>query len=118
MNRFFRFAAVVSALVAGQAMAQPFRIDVPSNIEPTESGVTRAEVMADYHLWRLSGLQDLTRGEQSEDANSYRYRKAFATYQHLRKSPKFAELVQELQANPNAHVVATRPASQPVQASR
>jgi hypothetical protein len=108
MKRFFPFAALALALVAGQAGAQPVHIQVPSNIEPAASGTSSAEVIADYHLWRLAGLQDLTRGERSVDTNSYQYRKAYATYLHLRQSPQFADLVQELQKNPNARVAASR----------
>jgi len=75
-------------------------------------------VLADYHLWRLAGLQDLTRGEQSVDTNSYAYRKAHATYVHLPQSPQYAALLQQLQANPNAKVAATWLGSLPAHASR
>ena len=111
MKRFFPFAALVLAVAAGQAGAQPLQVDVPANIEPVQSGLTRAEVVADYHLWRLAGLQELTRGEQSVDTNSYQYRKAFATYLHLRQSPQFAKLVSDLENKPNAQVVAGRSAN-------
>jgi hypothetical protein len=105
MKRFFPFAALVLSLAASQAGAQV--IQIPANLQPVQSGLTRAEVVADYHVWRLAGLQDLTRGEQSVDTNSYQYRKAFATYLHLRQSPQFAKLVGELEKNPNAHVTAS-----------
>jgi hypothetical protein len=117
MNRFLPIAAFALAIAAGQVGAQSVQIQVPSNIEPVQSGLTRAEVIADYHLWRLAGLQDLTRGEQSVDTNSYQYRKAFATYQHLRQSPQFAELVRQLESKPNARVVASRPAKGAAHAS-
>ena len=106
MKRFLALSAAAFAL-AGPVAAQSIQLHVPANIEPTQSGLTRAEVIADYHLWRLAGLQDLTRGEQSPDTNSYRYRKAYATYQHLRQSPQYAQLVNELQQRPNAHVAAS-----------
>jgi hypothetical protein len=110
MKRFLPFAAFVLAIAAGHSGAQPIQVDVPSSIEPAQSGLTRAEVVADYHVWRLAGLQDLTRGEQSVDTNSYQYRKAFATYLHLRQSPQFAQLVSELENKRNARVVAGRSA--------
>jgi hypothetical protein len=111
MKRFFPFAALVLAVAASQAGAQPLQVDVPANVQPVQSGLTRAEVVADYHLWRLAGLQELTRGEQSADTNSYQYRKAFATYLHLRQSPQFAQLVSELENKPNARVAASRSAN-------
>lgn len=106
MKRFLAISAVALGL-AGQAGAQSIQFQVPRNIEPTQSGLTRAEVIADYHVWRLAGLHDLSRGEISVDTNSYQYRKAYATYLHLRQSPQFAELVNELQKRPNAQVVAS-----------
>lgn len=111
MKRLFPFAALVLAFTAGQAGAQVFHADVPAHIAPVQSGLSRAEVLADYHMWRLAGLQDLTRGELSVDTNSYQYRKAYATYVHLRQSPQFAKLVGELEKNPNAHVTASRVAN-------
>lgn len=116
MKRFLALSAIALGLAAGQANAQSFQFHVPSNIEPTQSGLTRTEVIADYHVWRLAGLQDLTHGEIGPDTNSYRYRKAYATYLHLRQSPQFAQLVQELQQRPNVRVVAG-PARSPAQAS-
>lgn len=111
MRRFLSpLAALAFTVVAGQAAAQSVQIQVPRNIEPARSGLTRAEVLADLHLWRVSGLYDLTRRDQPQhfDSNSYNYRKAYATYLHLRQSPQYAELVRRLEQNPNANVVADR----------
>jgi hypothetical protein len=116
MKRFLPYVALALSLAAAQAGAQSLQIDVPANIEPAASGLTRAEVIADYHVWRLAGLQDLTAGEISVDTSSYQYRKAYATYLHLRQSPQFAELVSELQKRPNARVVAAT-VSAPVHAA-
>jgi hypothetical protein len=111
MKRFLSLSAIALGLAAAAAHAGPLSIEVPANIEPTQSGLTRAEVIADYHMWRLAGLADLNRGEMGPDTNSYAYRKAYATYEYLRNSPQYTELVNELQAHPNANVVATRPAN-------
>lgn len=113
MKRLIPAAALALALASGHAFAGPFEIDVPTNIEPAQSGLTRAEVVADFHIWRLAGLADLTRGEVSADTNSYQYRKAYATYVYLRQSPQFARLVNELQKSPNASVVANRAVATP-----
>jgi hypothetical protein len=82
-------------------------VQVPTDIEPPSSRVTQAEVLADFHLWRLAGLHDLHKNERSPDTDSHAYRKAYATYLHLRNSPQYTGLVEELQKNPNATVVAT-----------
>jgi hypothetical protein len=113
MKRFLSLSALALGLAvsAAGASAGPLAIEVPTNIEPAQSGLTRAEVIADFHMWRLAGLVDLNRGEAGPDTNSYAYRKAYATYEYLRNSPQYAALVQELQAHPNANVVATRPAN-------
>lgn len=117
MKRFLALSAIALGLAAGQAGAQSIQFHVPSNIEPVQSGLTRAEVIADYHVWRLAGLQDLTRGDIGVDTSSYQYRKAYATYLHLRQSPQFAQLVNELQQRPNARVVAG-PAHPPTHAAQ
>lgn len=111
MKRFLSpLAALAFSVMAGHAGAQSLQIQVPVDIEPARSGLTRAEVLADLHLHRASGLYDLTRRDQPQhfDGNSYNYRKAYATYLHLRQSPQYAELVRRLEQNPNAHVVARR----------
>ena len=101
---------LASALIAGVANAAPIEIDVPRNVQPPESTVTRAEVIADYHMWRLAGLKALNDdGDRPLDTNSDQYRRAFATYVQLLSSPQFATLVRELQDHPNAIVVARAP---------
>jgi hypothetical protein len=123
-RRIILSLAAAAATFAGAASAesplagQRFQLEVPGNIEPVASGLTRAEVLADFHLWRAAGLHDLTRGELSVDTNSYAYRKAYATYVHLRESPQYAALVRQLQDNPNASVAAVRHAGLPVHAFR
>jgi hypothetical protein len=102
---FFAFAVAATAVAA-----EPIRIDVPTNVEPEESGLTRAEVVADFHLWRLAGLHALNQGEQSADTTSYEYRRAYAIYAQLRASPQYAALVSQLRQNPHASVRASRTA--------
>lgn len=117
MKRFLSLAALSLAMTAGAVNAGPLYVEVPRNVEPAQSGLTRAEVIADFHLWRLAGLNDFSRGEASPDTNSYAYRKAYATYVQMRQSPQYAALVKELQANPNASVAAG-PSGLAVQAAR
>jgi hypothetical protein len=119
MKQFISLSVLSVALAAGAAHAGTLQVEVPRNIEPAQSGLSRAEVIADYHLWRLSGLQDLTRGEIGVDTRSHAFRKAYATYEHLRQSSRFGSLVNELKGNPNANVAAAVPTVvPPVLASR
>jgi hypothetical protein len=111
----FAFAILTSAAAGA---AERVWIEVPADIEPPKSQLTRAEVIADYHMWRLAGLQDLNRGEASPDTTSYQYQRAYATYVYLRSSPQFATLVNELQANPHVSVVASSSVARNVQASK
>ena len=101
-------ASALALTLLGTASAQPIRIDVPTDIEPTKSEVTRAEVTADFHIWRLAGLEELHRGERSVDTDSHEYRRALATYLRLRSSPQFATLVDHLRGDLNANVRASR----------
>lgn len=99
---------IAATLIAGAAQAQVIRIDVPDDIPVVESTLTRAEVLADYYIWRLAGLQELNRGEATPNTESLEYRRAQARYEYLRASPQFAALVTELSRRPNAMVVATK----------
>jgi len=103
-----------STLLIGTAHAQAIQIDMPT--AQLSEGMSRAEVLAELHLWRLSGLQELNQGEQSVDANSIKYQLAFASYVQLRKSPQFAALVDQIQQQPNARVTAVHRSTTQTQA--
>lgn len=91
-------------LAAGAAMAaEPIVIDVPRGAAPPVSTVTRAEVLADLHMWRLAGLQEFTRNELMD--RSERYQMALARYHALRASTQYTELVQKIQERPSAMVM-------------
>ena len=95
------------ALAAGTAGATTIQVDVPKNVHQAESTLTRAEVIADHHMWRLAGLRDLdSNGDRPVDTNSVEYRSAYETYVQLRASPQFATLARQLQQSPNAVVIA------------
>jgi hypothetical protein len=96
------------ALLATAAQAQAIRITVPDDVPLPASTVTRAEVLADHHIWRLAGLQALNQGDAGPDTHSLQYRKAEAKYAWLRASPQFATLVAELSQRPSATVLAQR----------
>ena len=101
--------SVASLILMTAAHAQVIRIAVPDEVPLPASTVTRAEVLAQLHMWRLSGLQDLDRGEAGPDFTSLQYRKAEAKYAWLLASPQYGELVAELSRRPNATVLAQRP---------
>jgi hypothetical protein len=100
------------ALIAGAAQAQAIRITVPAEVPVPVSKITRAEVIADFHVWRLAGLEGLYRGESSPNTESAQYRQAQAKYVWLRASPQFAELVAELSRRPGATVLAGKAAAE------
>src|SRR5687767_8499687 len=105
---------LATALVTGLAQAQAIRIAASDDVKLPESTVTRAEVIADYHMWRLAGLQDITASDRGPSREGVEYRTAFAKYQQLRASPQFALLVAELSRRPNATVVADRGVTSPL----
>lgn len=109
MKRFILLSLPSLVFAAGAAHAGTLNLEVPRNIDPPPSELTRAEVIADYHVWRLSGLQELTRGERNVDTQGHAFRKADATYQYLLQSSRFGVLVSELEGNPNAGVAAAEP---------
>ena len=99
-------SALALVLLAGAAQAQPISITLPDDAELTEPTRSRAEVLAELHLWRISGLEAFSRGEAGPPVFSDAYRKAQARYAWLRASPQYAELVAELTRRPGATVVA------------
>jgi hypothetical protein len=90
------------------AEAQVIRIKVPDYVPLPASTVTLAEVVADYQVWRLAGLQDFYRGDAPPDTESFRYREAMAKYEFMLASPEFPALVAELAGHPFAMIVAGR----------
>jgi hypothetical protein len=96
------------ALLSSVAQAQTITIKVPDDIPLPVSNVTRAEVLADFHMWRLASLQELNRGEGSTDFYAPEYRKAQARYEWLIVSPQYAALVAELSQRSHAMVHARR----------
>jgi hypothetical protein len=106
MNASKLMSIAALSLLAGAAQAQAIRIEVPDNPSLPASTLARAEVAADYHIWQLSGLDELYRGAATPDPESPQYRRALARYVWLRASPQFAALVAELSVRPNATVIA------------
>lgn len=87
---------IALTLAAGGAAAQ-VQFNVPAELPIPTSTVTRAEVMADLLIWRASGLAALHNpGEISVDPYTPEYARARARYDHMRASPQFAVLVDQV----------------------
>jgi hypothetical protein len=96
---------IAGGLTAGSAMAQPIVVSVPPAVAATSQPLSRAEVMADLHIWRLSGMQAARYFSDYHDERNPQYQAALARYQAMRSSPDFAALVEKLRADPSASVV-------------
>lgn len=94
--------AIGATLLLCSAHAETIRIDVPS-AEPPSLALTRAEVLADLHIWRLSGLAEFTRGERPQIYGGL-YLQAKARYDAMRDSPAYRDLVEKMSKTPNATV--------------
>lgn len=104
MKTFTRLVFSSSLLAACAAMAaEPIVVDVPRDATPPASTLTRAEVLADLHLWRVAGMQEFDRSALRDQGD--RYEKALARYKEMRASPQYAELVQKMRSRPNAIVI-------------
>jgi hypothetical protein len=99
MTSLLRVLLPITLLVAGAARAaDPIVVELPRNAAPPSSTLTRAEVEADFYLWRLAGMQEFARPEHIEQ--NERYQNALARYKALRASSQYAELVQKIQGKP------------------
>lgn len=108
----FKIASVLMAatLCAGTAFAQ-VEFNVPSDLPIAKSTLTRADVTADFLIWRASGLHDLHNKANYSvlETNTREYAQATAKYSYMRDSPQFAELVEQLKHGVSARaLVATR----------
>lgn len=67
---------------------------------------SRAEVIADLHMWRQAGMHEFLYREGSDPVAAGR-EAALARYEALRSSPAFVQLVQKLSARSRAAVART-----------
>jgi hypothetical protein len=88
-------------LVAGAASAEPFRIrslqnnSLPHRTTSIVDAQTQAQFLAERHMWRLSGMQQLNARQRAEQAG-VPYEQAKARYDALMASPEFPALVRAL----------------------
>lgn len=89
-------------LMLGTSHAE-VKVEIPANFRPTESTLTRAEVVADLLIWRAAGLSALHNRQQGPDTFSEEYKLAHTRYSYLRSSPQLAELVERIKLD-GAHI--------------
>lgn len=69
-------AIALASITSAQAAEETY-------VPPVQPSLTRAEVTNDLAAWHASGLAAASRGENTPDIYSSKYRHMFATYQHL-----------------------------------
>ena len=98
-------ALIAASLVTGTALAQ-VSFEIPASVVAPKSTLTRAQVLADFLVWRASGLDDLTRrGDSNVDIYSAEYKNAQARYAYLRASAQFAALVDQIERDGSAKII-------------
>ena len=94
MNKVLRVAVVAASLslLSGIARADRYPVDDGPTAQSAKSTVTRAETLADLQIWHESGLAAIERqaGEGAETGPGYDI--AFARYNVLKASERFAAL--------------------------
>jgi hypothetical protein len=93
------------ALIASFAMNAMAQSEGTAAIDQTASP-SRAEVLADLHMWRQAGMHEFLYRESSDPVPT-RHEAALARYEALRSSPAFVQLVQKLSARSRAFVART-----------
>lgn len=94
------FALLSAGVFASFAYAATVSQEVWAGPEPVVTGkaLSRAEVQADWLLWKQAGLDVYSQGDGAHfDQSSYDAK--LAHYLQLRNSPAFAELVERIQAS-------------------
>ena len=77
-----------------------------ASVVAPKSTLTRAQVLADFLVWRASGQDDLTRrGDSNVDIYSAEYKNAQARYAYLRASAQFAALVDQIERDGSAKII-------------
>lgn len=91
----FRSALLSLALVAGLAQAGVAQAAEQAASRP--QALTRAEVVADFHLWQRARLDQFL-NTPGFDFNSAEYQQALDVYHALRSGPAYAEELAKVRA--------------------
>jgi hypothetical protein len=87
------FVSLTIALASGLFLAQ----NVHAQNDVDAALVSRAQVLAELHIWRQSGLADVQSGESASDPTRNEYIAALARYHGMRSSPEFTQLVARIE---------------------
>jgi hypothetical protein len=91
-------AQVRAELAAARAAgALPVAGEYGPGVQPAASSLTRSEVLADYVLWKEAGLAEFQRGDAGPDLSGASYLQARAKYVQLRSSPRYGDIVRQVQ---------------------
>ncbi len=89
--------ALTASLLLAAALPQAHAQEYPSAPAASTSQLSRAEVIADLHLWQRAGVDRYVEAQRYGMETS-EYQAAFAEYQRLRNSPAFAQEVARVKA--------------------
>lgn len=109
MKPTLHLLAVSLALCAGAASAEPFHIralqdnDAAFRSATPVDAQTQAQFLAERHMWRLAGMQQLNARQRAEQIG-VPYERAKARYDTLIASSEFPVLVAALTRDPGLEV--------------
>ena len=87
-------AGLLLSASLGTAMAAD--VNSPADTPVATAPLTRAEVLADLEIWRLSGMAGLGTGDADADAGNAQIAIADAKYHQMHDSPEFAQRVMRI----------------------
>jgi hypothetical protein len=109
LNKLRMVSVLMAATLAASAGAAQVQFNVPDNLPIAKSMLSRAEVTADFLVWRASGLYDLNhQGNRFVDTSTPEYERATAKYSYLRASPQFTALVDRIKRGGPLLIAASR----------
>ena len=90
--------SLAAALLIGASFgaAQAADNNSPADTPVATAPLTRAEVLADLEIWRLSGMAGLGNGDADVDPGSPQIASALAKYHQMLESPEFAQRVMRI----------------------
>ena len=90
--------SLAAALLLGASLGAASAADSnsPADMPVATVPLTRAEVLADLEIWRLSGMAGLGNGDADADPGSPQIASALAKYHQMLESPEFAQRVMRI----------------------
>lgn len=88
-------------VIASLSTAQPV---VPEGTVPARASKSRAEVLAEFSLWRRAGLDRYN--AEGADQSTLDYQQRMAQYARMRNGPQYVAELQRIQAGQAQHAAA------------